>query len=94
MCNSRDGLCAARVGSWGADTGVGCVSGAVLAPLSGGRGGGARFSPASGTVPCWVMGLTGPSDGVLVASCLELSLSPLALSVSGLDFLVASRGSS
>lgn len=47
-CNLHDGLLEDREGSCGADTGVGWAIAAVLAPLLAGRGGGARFSPASG----------------------------------------------
>ena len=48
MNNSQEELLEVRGGSRGADTGVGWAIGAALAPLFTGRGGGARFRPASG----------------------------------------------
>jgi hypothetical protein len=65
---------------------------AALAPSLEGKGGGARFSPVSGAVGCWLMALTFASEDV--TSWLEPFLSTLVFSGLDFDFLSPSRGSS
>jgi hypothetical protein len=71
---------------------MGWATAAVLAPLFVGTGGGARFSPES--EPLGTLVTASGMGSEVVASFCELSLSPLALSGSVLDFLTPSRGSS
>jgi hypothetical protein len=92
MCNSPIGLPEVKEGSCGADTVSVCAIDAVPALLLGGKGGGARFSPASAALICWgrVLG----TDSGAATPFFALSAGPLGPSDSDLDRLAPSRGSS
>ena len=92
MCNSPIGLLEVKEGSCGADTGSACAIDAVPALLLGGKGGGARFSPASAALICWGRALG--TDSGAVTPFFELSAGPLVPSDSDLERLGPSRGSS